>query len=46
MMNRLRRYTKEERMAMDHFDKEKSCRLKKAADKAVKAKAAKPAKGA
>ena len=46
MMNRLRRYTKEERMAMDHFDKEKGCRLQKAADKAVKAKSAKPAKSA
>ena len=46
MMNRLRRYTKEERMAMDHFDKEKGCRLQKAADKAVKAKSAKPGKGA
>ena len=46
MMNRLRRYTKEERMAMDHFDKEKGCRLQKAADKAVKANSAKPAKSA
>ena len=46
MMNRLRRYTKEERMAMDHFDREKGCRLQKAADKAVKAKSAKPAKSA
>ena len=44
MMNRLRRYTKEERMAMDHFDKEKGCRLQKAAEKAVKAKSAKSAK--
>ena len=46
LMTRLRRYTKEERMAMDHFDKEKGCRLQKAADKAVKAKSAKPAKSA
>lgn len=44
MMNRLRRYTKEERMAMDHFDKEKGCRLQKAAEKAVKANSAKSAK--
>ena len=33
MMTRLRRYTKEERMALDHWDKEKGCRLQKAIDK-------------
>ena len=37
MMTRLRRYTKEERMALDHWDKEKNeekgCRLQKAIDK-------------
>ena len=30
LMMRLRRYTKEERMALDHWEKEKGCRLQKA----------------
>ena len=32
LMTRLRRYTKEERMALDHWEKEKACRLQKAID--------------
>ena len=45
MMTRLRRYTKEERMALDHWNEEKGCRLKKAvASASVDAKA--PAKKA
>ena len=32
MMTRLKRYTKEERMAMDHWNDEKGCRLQKAVD--------------
>jgi NAD(P)H-flavin reductase len=32
LMTRLRRYTKEERMALDHWEKEKGCRLQKAID--------------
>ena len=35
MMTRARRYTKEERMALDHYNEEKACRLQQAADKAV-----------
>ena len=42
MMTRLRRYTKEERMALDHWNEEKGCRLQKAIDdKAGPKKAAK-----
>ena len=37
MMTRLRRYTKEERMALDHWEKEKGCRMQKSIDKAVDA---------
>ncbi|MEI7430019.1 MAG: sulfide/dihydroorotate dehydrogenase-like FAD/NAD-binding protein [Betaproteobacteria bacterium] len=37
LMMRLRRYTKEERMALDHWEKEKGCRLQKAVDSKVKA---------
>jgi len=33
LMMRLKRYTKEERMALDHWEKEKGCRLQKAVDK-------------
>ena len=35
LMIRLRRYTKEERIALDHWEKEKACRLQKAIDTAV-----------
>ena len=35
LITRLRRYSKEERMAMDHWEKEKSCRLQKAIDTAA-----------
>lgn len=42
MQSRLRRYTKEERMALDHWNEEKGCRLQKAIDeKAGPKKAAK-----
>ena len=34
LITRLRRYTKEERMALDHWEKEKGCRLKKTVDSA------------
>ena len=37
LMTRLRRYTKEERMALDHWEKEKGCRMQKSIDKAVDA---------
>jgi len=37
LMMRLRRYTKEERMALDHWEKEKGCRLQKAVDSSVDA---------
>ncbi len=33
MMTRLRRYTKEERMALDHWKEDKACRMQKAIDK-------------
>ena len=33
MMTRLRRYTKEERMAMEHWEQEKGCRLQTAIEK-------------
>ena len=49
MMNRLRRYTKEERQAMEHWEDghDKGCRLQKAVDKkAGKVKTVKPAKAA
>ena len=35
LMTRLKRYTKEERMALDHWEKEKGCRLQKAVDKTI-----------
>ena len=42
IMTRLRRYTKEERMALDHWNEEKGCRLQKAIEeKAGPKKAAK-----
>ena len=41
MMTRLRRYTKEERMALDHWEKEKGCRLQKEINTAVDSAAAK-----
>lgn len=37
LMTRLKRYTKEERMALDHWEKEKGCRLQKAVDGKVAA---------
>ncbi|MBS1227800.1 MAG: glutamate synthase homotetrameric [Proteobacteria bacterium] len=37
LMTRLKRYTKEERMALDHWEKEKGCRLQKAVDKTIAA---------
>ena len=37
LMMRLKRYTKEERMALDHWEKEKGCRLQKAVDKKIAA---------
>ena len=37
LMTRLRRYTTEERMALDHWEKEKGCRMQKSIDKAVDA---------
>ena len=37
LMTRLKRYTKEERMALEHWEKEKGCRLKKAVDGKVAA---------
>jgi len=37
LMTRLKRYTKEERMALDHWEKEKGCRLQKAVDKTISA---------
>ena len=37
LMTRLRRYTNEERMALDHWEKEKGCRMQKSIDKAVDA---------
>jgi len=37
MMTRLRRYTKEERMALDHWNEDKACRMQKAAEAAVNA---------
>ena len=48
MMTRLRRYSKEERMALDHWNEDKACRMQKAAEAAVNAAmgmkpAAKPA---
>jgi NAD(P)H-flavin reductase len=43
LMTRLKRYTKEERMALDHW--EKSCRLQKQVDTAVDAAASKSAGG-
>ena len=49
MMNRLRRYTKEERQAMEHWEDghDNGCRLQKAVDKkAGKVKTVKPAKAA
>ena len=36
LMTRLRRYTKEERMALDHWEKEKGCRLQKSIADAAK----------
>lgn len=41
LMTRLRRYTKEERMALDHWEKEKGCRLQKEINTAVDSAAAK-----
>jgi hypothetical protein len=38
---RLRRYTKEERMALDHWEHEKGCRLQKKISSAVKESARK-----
>lgn len=35
LMMRLRRYTKEERMALDHWEKEKGCRLQKAVESSI-----------
>jgi NAD(P)H-flavin reductase len=35
LMMRLKRYTKEERMALDHWEKEKGCRLQKAVDSKI-----------
>ena len=49
LMMRLRRYTKEERQAMEHWEDghDKGCRLQKAVDKkAGKVKTVKPAKAA
>lgn len=37
LMTRLKRYTKEERMALDHWEKGKGCRLQKAVDSKVAA---------
>jgi NAD(P)H-flavin reductase len=37
LMMRLRRYTKEERIALDHWEKEKGCRLQAAVDASVDA---------
>ena len=37
LMTRLKRYTKEERMALEHWEKEKGCRLQKAVDGKVAA---------
>lgn len=36
LITRLKRYTKEERMALEHWEKEKACRLQKAIDKKTK----------
>lgn len=41
LMTRLRRYTKEERMALDHWEREKGCRLQKEINTAVDSAAAK-----
>ena len=46
MMTRLRRYTKEERMALDHWNEEKGCRMQKMIDDKVPPAKAAPKKAA